>query len=364
LDHYDRLVDALVARGIEPVVTLNHWDMPQDLMKDGGWITRPSVDAFAELARAVFDRIGDRVTYWITQNEPWIIALLGYHLGLHAPGIANLRESVQAAHHVLLGHGVAADILHESPRARVGAALSLYPCDPATDTEADHAAARGSDGYVNRWFLDPLLAGGYPADMREHYERAIGSLDFIHSNDEEAIGGRSDFLGVNYYTRRIMQAAPITDDQPFPWRVIQSSEDVPRTDLNWEITPDSLQKLLLRLSRDYPETPLVITENGAAFGDTPRHDGRIHDVRRQKFLVDHLRAIKNAITQGADVRGYLHWSLLDNFEWALGYRPRFGLVYVDYPTGQRTIKDSARLYSEIVRTQKLPTRNIEGELLS
>ncbi|WP_051425493.1 GH1 family beta-glucosidase [Jiangella gansuensis] len=354
LDHYERFVDALLDRGVAPVLTLNHWDMPQALMADGGWAARSSVDAFAEYTAAVADRLADRVEWWITQNEPWIIALLGYQLGLHAPGVRDLGASVAAGHHVLLAHGAGADVLRAHPGTQVGAALSLFPCDPATFTEQDAAAAWGSDGYVNRWYLDPLAGRGYPADMREHYERALGRpLTEIRDGDEAAIGGRSDFLGVNYYTRRVMAAAEPAPGRPFPWRVVGPSGDVARTDEGWEIAPASFRDLLIRLHREY-QLPVVVTENGGVFGDTPAHDGRVHDVRRSAFLRDHVEALGQALAAGADVRGYLHWSLLDNFEWALGYRPRFGLVHVDYVTGRRTIKDSARLYARIARTGALP----------
>jgi len=355
LDHYERVVDELLARSIAPVLTLNHWDMPQALMADGGWTGRPSVDAFAQFTEAVAERLADRVEWWIPQNEPWIVALLGYQLGLHAPGIVDLRSAVTAGHHVLLGQGAAADILHRYDGVKVGAALSLFPCDPATDSDADRAAAWGSDGYVNRWYLDPLLGGGYPRDMWEHWERATGAaLDgpdgFIRDGDEALIGGRSDFLGVNFYTRRVMAAA---EPSPFPWKVVGPSGDVTRTDEGWEIVPDSLRDLLIRLSEDYPGVPLMITENGAVTGDAPTHDGRVHDVRRISYLRSHLGAVQEAIAAGADVRGYLHWSLLDNFEWSLGYRPRFGLVHVDFASGKRTIKDSGLHYAEIARARSL-----------
>jgi beta-glucosidase len=355
LDHYERLVDALLARGVTPVLTLNHWDMPEALMDDGGWVGRSSVDAFTEFTAAVAGRLGDRVRWWITQNEPWIIALLGFQLGIHAPGVRDLRSAVAAGHHVLLAHGTGADAIHAvAPGARVGCALSLAPCDPATDDPRDQAAAWGSDGYVNRWYLDPLLGAGYPADMREHYEHALGGgLDaIIRPGDTARIGGRSDFLGVNYYSRRVM--AEGGGDRPFPWRVVGPRGDVARTDQGDEVAPDSLRELLLRLHRDYPGVPLVVTENGAAYGDAPTHDGQVHDQRRTSFLLSHLRAVREAIERGADVLGYFHWSLLDNFEWALGYRPRFGLVYVDYATGRRTVKDSGRLYARIARTGELP----------
>lgn len=357
LDHYERFVDALLARGVAPVVTLNHWDMPEALMADGGWAGRSSVDAFAEFATAVAGRLGDRVQWWITQNEPWIISLLGYRLGLHAPGVRDLHASVAAGHHLLLAHGVGADVIRErSAGARVGCALSLFPCDPATDDPRDHAAAWGSDGYVNRWYLDPLLGHGYPPDMKDHYERALGhSLDgVIRPGDAGLISGRSDFLGVNFYTRRVMAAAEVSPDQPFPWTVVNGRGEISRTDEGWEVVPGSLRELLLRLHREYPGVPLMITENGGAFGDAPTHDGQVHDVRRIAFLLGHLRAVAEAIDAGAQVVGYLHWSLMDNFEWALGYRPRFGLVHVDYASGRLTVKDSGHLYARIARDNRIP----------
>ena len=355
LDHYDRFVDALLDVEVVPVVTLNHWDMPQAMMEHQGWVGRESVGAFADYSAAVADRLADRVSWFITQNEPWIITLLGYQLGLHAPGIADLGLSVRAAHHVLLGHGAAADVLHQHPGVRAGSALSLFPHDPASDREEDVAAAWWSDGYVNRWYLDPLLGAGYPDDVRAHYERAIGhELDFVEDGDEAAIGSRSDFLGINYYTRRVVAAAEAGPGRPFPWRVVGPQGDVPRSDESWEVRPESLTELLVRLHTDHPGTPLFVTENGGAFGDSPTHDGRVHDVRRTTLLRDHVLAVEAALDAGADVRGYLHWSLMDNFEWALGYRPRFGLTHVDYATGRRTVKDSGRYYAELIRANGVP----------
>ncbi len=360
LDHYERFVDELLAAGITPVLTLNHWDMPQALMAPEGsggtegWVGRGSVGAFAEFATAVGQSLGDRVPWWITQNEPWIIQLLGYQLGLHAPGIADLGKSVQAGHHVMLGHGAAYDVLRGLTAGRIGASLNLLPCYPARASEADAAAAWGSDGYVNRWFLDPLLRSGYPADMREHWERAIGKpLDFIRDGDETLISGRSDFLGVNFYTRRVMQAAEPGPGRPFPWQVVPGNDGVDRSDEGTEIVPEVLRDLLIRLHVEYPGVPVMVTENGLISGDSPTHDGLVHDVRRIRFIRSHLQAIGEAIAAGAPVIGYTHWSLFDNFEWALGYRPRFGLVYVDYPSQRRTIKDSGRHYAEIARANRL-----------
>jgi beta-glucosidase len=357
LDHYERIVDGLLQRGIAPVVTLNHWDMPEALLADRGWVGRTSVAAFAEFTQAVGGRLGDRVEWWVTQNEPWIVSFLGYRLGIHAPGISDLADSVAAGHHMLLGHGLGAEILHENTAARVGCALSLFPCDPASESAEDAAAAWGSDGYVNRWYLDPLLRSSYPTDMREHFERALGHpLDVVRDGGEKLIGGRSDFIGINYYTRRVMRARETDAAHPFPWQVVDPAGDVTRTDDGWEVAPDSLRDLLLRLQADYPGTPLMITENGAVSAEGPTHDGRVHDVRRIRYLLGHLRAVAAAMEKGADVRGYIHWSLLDNFEWSLGYRPRFGLVHVDYPTGRRTIKDSGLLFAAIARSGSVSAR--------
>lgn len=362
LDHYERFVDRLLDKGIEPMLTLNHWDMPDALMVHGGWAGRESVDAFTEYAEAVAGRLGDRVSRWITQNEPWIIQLLGYQLGLHAPGVADLAKSVAAGHHVMLGHGRAADAIRAvRPDAKIGVALSLFPCDPATSSDEDAAAAWGSDGYVNRWYLDPLLRDGYPADAERTWDEVLartGSTmrvrDVVLDGDEAAIAGRTDFVGVNFYTRRVCAAVTPTADKPFPWQVVGPRGDVARSDESWEIVPDSLRDLLVRLDRDYGSPELVITENGGVFGDTPTHDGQVHDTRRSEYLRSHLGAVAEARAAGANVTGYMHWSFMDNFEWALGYRPRFGLVHVDYRTGERTLKDSARMYAEIARTGVIP----------
>jgi beta-glucosidase len=356
LDHYDRLLDALLERGITPLATLYHWDLPQPLQDRGGWRARDTAARFADYAALCFDAFGDRIHDWITINEPWIVGVLGHQLGLHAPGEQDLAGSVQAMHHLLLGHGLAAQALAATGRegARAGIAYSLFPHTPAGDDPADATAAHGSDGYVNRWFLDPVHGLGYPADMRAHWERAIGPLDFVRDGDLDVIGAGSDFIGVNYYTRRIVSAA--RGDGPWPWRVEPGRSGVPRTDLNWEIVPDDLTALLLRLHRDYPGVPLLITENGAVFNDEPGPDGAVHDTRRTAFLHAHLAAVHRAIEAGAPVQGYFHWSLIDNFEWAMGYRPRFGLVHVDHATQRRTLKDSGRWYGQVAATGVLPAR--------
>jgi beta-glucosidase len=351
LDHYDRLIDRLLELGITPVVTLYHWDLPQALQDHGGWRSRDVVDRFAEYAATCFDAYGDRVGWWVTQNEPWIIGLLGHQLGIHAPGERDLRACVEVFHHVLLGHGRAVQELRaRRPDARVGVAFCLAPHDPARDDDADREAAWGSDGYVNRWFLDPVLERSYPDDMRRRWEERVGPLDFVHDGDLETIAARSDFIGVNYYARRVMRANP--EREPFGWEVIVP-EGAEVTEAGTEIAPGAFTELLVRLRDDYGDLPILICENGAVYGDGPDGDGRVRDDRRVRFLHDHLAAVHAAIEQGVPVVGYCHWSLLDNFEWALGYAQRFGLVHVDYDTLERTVKDSGRYYADVARANAL-----------
>ncbi|WP_306191869.1 GH1 family beta-glucosidase [Streptomyces sp. MK5] len=355
VDHYDRLIDQLLARGISPLVTLYHWDLPQVLQERGGWRARETADRFAEYAALCFEAYGDRVQDWVTINEPWIVGLLGHQLGLHAPGERDIAGSVCAMHHLLLGHGKAVQALRASrPQGRAGVAFSLFPHVPHTAGEEDRLAAHASDGYVNRWFLDAVQNGRYPEDMREHWERAAGPLDFVRDGDLPVIGAGSDFIGVNYYTRRIVSARRQPTDGPFPWRVEPGRPDVARTDLDWEIVPEALTDLLVQLHDSYGDVPVLITENGAVFNDEPGEDGAVHDARRTDFLHRHLIAVHRAIQQGCPVRGYFHWSLMDNFEWAMGYRPRMGLVHVDYATQRRTVKDSGHWYARVARANAIP----------
>jgi beta-glucosidase len=347
LAFYDRLVDALLERGIRPCPTLYHWDLPQALDEDGGWLARSTPERLAEYASLCFRALGDRVETWFTINEPWVASTLGYRLGLHAPGHRDLRASVVASHHLLLAHGLAVDAFRTTGGAgRIGIVLSQAPTYAATSSESDAAAARGSDGYTTRWYLDPVLTGAYPADILELWDRLVGPLPEIRPDDAATIGTPSDLLGVNYYARRVIGAG--TSDDGLPWRVMPVDPTAPRTDTGWEITPDALFDHLLRIRTDYGEIPILITENGAVFFDAPNPDGRTFDPGRTEFIRDHLLAIQRAIDAGVPVEGYFYWSLLDNFEWAEGFRSRFGLVHVDYPTGRRLIKESGRAYAAIV----------------
>src|SRR6185437_16862207 len=344
-DHYDRLIDGLLGRGIEPVVTLYHWDLPQALEDTGGWLNRDTAARFAEHAARCFDAYGDRVGWWLTINEPWIVGLLGYLLGLHAPGYeGDLRGEVTVFHHLLLAHGRAVQEFRVGANpGRIGLAPNLMPHYPLTGSGADGEAAWGSEGYVNRWFLDAIFRGRYPDDQRERYEAQAGPLDFVRDGDLETIAEPTDFLGVNYYAPRWLEAVP--GDTPWPWRVVVPdglettggfTDGVPQTEAGTPIVPFGLTDVLVGIQRDYGDVPLLITENGAVFGDEPGEDGRVHDERRVEFVRTHVGAVLEAIDRGAPVVGYCHWSLMDNFEWKLGYGQRFGLVHVDYDTLERT----------------------------
>ncbi|HEY7591114.1 MAG TPA: GH1 family beta-glucosidase [Candidatus Limnocylindrales bacterium] len=359
LAFYDQLVDALLERGIAPAPTLYHWDLPAALDDDGGWLARSTADAFGEYAAACFDRLGDRVTTWFTINEPWVAATLGYRLGIHAPGIADLGASVRASHHLLLAHGRAVEAFRASGRpGRIGIVLNLMPTYPATDSEADAEAALGSDGYTNRWYLDPVLRGRYPEDTWQLFERLTGPIDAVQPGDLDVIGARSDVLGINYYSRRIVRGV---DRQGLPWSVEPRLPGTPVTEVGWEIVPHCLTDLLLRVRADYGDIPLLITENGCVYLDAPRPDGRVSDTGRIRFVRDHLVAAHRAIEAGVRLEGYYHWSLLDNFEWAEGFRPRYGLVHVDYPSGRRLVKDSGRWYRSVIAANAVDPSPRPGE---
>jgi len=349
LDFYSRLVDALLAAGIRPFVTLYHWDLPQALQDRGGWPNREVVGWFADYVEVVSRRLGDRVRDWITHNEPWVAAMLGYGVGLHAPGIRNPAAALWAAHHLLLSHGEAVSILrHNVPGARVGITLNLSPIHPASDGEADHAAARRRDGFLNRWFLDALYRGAYPADMLAYYrERLSGQPDFP-SDDLTRIAIPTDFLGVNYYTRSVARDDPQSLEAQTQTVPVEGAE---YTDTDWEVYPAGLSELLLRLRDEYAPPAIYVTENGAAFADAPPSgaNDEVGDERRIAYLRAHLLEAQQTIAAGVPLRGYFVWSLIDNFEWAQGYSKRFGIVYVDYSAQRRIVKASGRWYADVIR---------------
>jgi beta-glucosidase len=361
-DFYSRLVDELLEHGIAPWVTLYHWDLPQALEDVGGWTNRDTAYRFAEYADTVHSALGDRVSTWTTLNEPWCSAFLGYAAGVHAPGRAEPRAAVAAVHHLLLAHGLGIEALRGGGASQVGITLNMSPLTAEhPDDPADADVLRRLDGLHNRVFLDPILRGEYPADVAA--DLAPFDLgDHIRDGDLALIGAPIDVLGVNYYSTSHIEAQPPTPGrealQAIPWAigvgaVRNVSRGLPRTEMGWEIEPDGLRRLLVRLHTEYPGTPLVITENGSAWEDTVGPNGEVDDPERVDYLRSHLAAAHAAIEEGVDLRGYLAWSLLDNFEWSYGYTKRFGIVHVDYDTQVRTPKSSAKVYAEIARRNAL-----------
>ncbi|MEU2983628.1 GH1 family beta-glucosidase [Micromonospora aurantiaca] len=354
LDFYDRLTDALLAAGIDPIVTLYHWDLPQALEDRGGWTVRETAEHFAEYALAVHGRLGDRVRTWTTLNEPWCSAYLGYGSGVHAPGRRDSGDAFRAVHHLLLGHGLAARALRAAGVETLGITLNLADVQPAdAGSAADAEAVRLVDGLHNRIFLDPLTGGGYPADVLAHVSRIV-TPDFVRDGDEKLIAAPLDLLGLNYYAPTYVAGrADGAGGGAYPGTagaVEFLPPAGPLTDMGWSIEPAGLTRLLERVAADHPGLPLMITENGGAFPDTGLDErGGVADADRVAYLDGHLRAAHEAIARGVDLRGYLVWSVLDNFEWAEGcYRKRFGIVHVDYLTQRRTPKRSARWYQEVI----------------
>jgi beta-glucosidase len=369
LAFYSDLVDRLIAAGIKPVVTLYHWDLPQALEDEGGWSNRETAYAFAEYARIVARALGDRVHTWSTINEPWCAAFLGYASGVHAPGVTDDERALQAAHHLNLAHGLAATAIREElgEDTTISITLNLHIFAPETDSPEDVEAFRRVNTIGNEVFLQPLLEGRYPADIFADTAH-VTDWSFVREGDLEAIKVPIDLLGLNYYDDAVVRhgVAPTGDGAPgpdghktsphIPWVGADEVEWVhrpgPRTAMEWGIHPDGLTRMLVDLSARYPGQAMAITENGAAFYDEVV-DGRVHDQDRVDYLHDHIDAVGAAIEAGADVRGYFVWSFMDNFEWAYGYDRRFGVIHVDYPTGTRTVKDSARWYAEVIRTRSV-----------
>lgn len=348
LEFYDALVDALLDAGIQPFVTLYHWDLPQALQEQGGWSARSTCELFAEYASVVAEHLGDRVRYWITHNEPWCVATLGHESGEHAPGHRNPTEALRVAHHLLLSHGWAAEAIRQKAgTAEVGIALILSPATPFSSDEADREAARQFDGAFNRWYLDPLFLGCYPADAvsdRVRWGHLAGEdLPFVREGDLRAISAPLDFIGLNYYSRTVLKLGP--DGKP---AAVSMAPREQLTEMGWEVYPEGLHDILIRLTRDYGPRQIYITENGMACPDIPDGSGRIADSRRRVFLRDHMIAAHRAIADGVPLRGYFIWSLLDNFEWAHGYTKRFGLYAVDSVTQLRRPKDSAFWCRDII----------------
>ncbi|MBN1265651.1 MAG: beta-glucosidase [Anaerolineales bacterium] len=347
LDFYSNLVDHLLEAGIEPHVNLYHWELPQVLQDQGGWPARQTAHAFAKFADTVSSSLGDRVKHWITLNEPFVSAYLGYYEGSHAPGHHNMDEMVAAAHHLLLGHGWAVNTIRDNvPDAGVAIVLNHHPFYPASNSAADIKEAKLWDGTNNRWYLDALSGRGYPQDVVQQYGKP---LDFIQIGDMDTIAVPLDYLGINYYTRLIVRSQEIPDHQNEPVSTFPGEE---HTEMGWEVYPSGLFEFLDRVNREYSFPALMITENGAAYPDSVENN-KVHDHNRIRYIAAHLREAARAIEAGIPLRGYFYWSLMDNFEWAFGYSKRFGLIHVDFETQERILKDSAHWYRNVILTNQL-----------
>jgi beta-glucosidase len=356
LDFYDRLVDGLLARSIMPIATLYHWDLPQALQDRGGWMNRSIADCFGDYASAVVGRLGDRVNRWITLNEPWVAAFVGHLEGRHAPGITDERSAVTAVHHLLLAHARGLERIRQAaPHAKAGITLNLSDVLPASSSVADVAAAARVDLFENRVFLSPLFRGAYPEDAYEFWA-GVTDFDFVRDGDLEAISQPMDFLGVNFYEQHRVVADP--DHLRGSSNIVRGARKLPPmppvTAGNVSIRPDALYSVLTRVHDEWTELPLWITENGIALHDYVGPDGRCHDPERIAYYARHFAAAARAIESGVPLEGYIVWSLMDNFEWADGYRMRFGLVYVDYPTQARVPKSSSEWFAGVVAANAVP----------
>jgi beta-glucosidase len=348
LDFYDRLVDRCLDAGVQPMATLYHWDLPQALEDDGGWLNRDTIERFAEYAAIVGDRYADRVEHWIPVNEPNVVTLMGYAIGMHAPGRTMMFEAMPVAHHTLMAHGRAAIALRAAGATSVGCANNHAPMWPASDDEADVGATKLFDALWNSLFLEPMLLGRYPADLMPVLEHVI------HPGDMATIRQPLDFYGVNYYNP--MRIAAAAEDADLPFDLVELL-GYPTTDFGWPVVPDALREWLIMFRARFRAAlpPIFITESGASYGMGPDKNGVVDDQPRIDYLDGHLRAVAEAVQRGVDVRGYYVWSLMDNFEWAEGYTQRFGLVHVDFETQVRTPKRSFDWYAELIAAQTRST---------
>ena len=350
LDFYDRVVDELLSRNIQPWITLFHWDLPQALEDLGGWPNRDLAEYFRDYAAVVVDHLGDRVKHWMVFNEPWVFTILGYLVGIHAPGLRQANEAIRATHTVNMAQGLAVRALRESHKkpAMVGTAFSMASVVAASDSDDDKGAAERWHRFSNLWFLETVMNGRYP----EAYLRGtVADRVEIKDGDMEKIKAPLDFIGINLYSRAVVAHEP-SDHHLAAKQIRGGSEEV--TDFGWEVVPQALSQMVLRIAQDYPGLPIYITENGCSYGDGPGPDGKVNDLRRISFMRRYLAELNRAIRKGADVRGYFTWTLTDNFEWAEGlHGQRFGIVWCDFKTQQRVIKESGRWYSKVARSNAL-----------
>ncbi len=347
IDFYNRLIDALLAENIQPYITLYHWDLPQILQDKGGWGNRDTAYYFQEYAAEVSRQFGDRVNHWMTHNEPAVTAYLGHLYGIHAPGVKDWKTAVQVAHHALLSHGLSVPVIRENikmPAGEVGIALNLSPTYPASDAPADIDAAKRYFDFNSGWFLEPLCSSRYPEQIWEIYEKE-GYLPVMQPEDLKIIAAPNDFVGINYYFRDLVRSAPGKNIFNYDFVKPQNAR---LTEMGWEVFPEGLYALLTKLYQEYKIPKLYITENGAAFPDQKSSDGQFHDTWRIDYLQRHFQQAYRAIQEGVPLAGYFVWSLMDNFEWSFGFSKRFGLIYTDYKTLERTFKDSAHWYQQVI----------------
>lgn len=358
LDFYKRLVNCLLEDGIEPYLTIYHWDLPQLLQDKGGWLNRDTVQYFAEYSATLYKELGDVVHHWITINEPWVVSYKGYCDGEHAPGYQDFQAFLKASHHLNLAHGEAVRVFQaHGLQGNIGPTLNLSPSYPASQHPNDVHAAKRYDGFFNRWFLEPILNATYPQDMLDYYASRY-DLSFIQASDLTVIKQPIDFLGVNYYSISTLKGDSVCSNNFLGVRQVQSGKE--KTDIGWEIYPQGLFELLLRLKEDYGNIPILITENGAAYEDRPE-DGTINDRKRIAYLQQHLSACHDALQAGVKLSGYFVWSMFDNFEWAHGYSQRFGIIYVDFKTQQRIPKQSAYWYQAVIHNNGLQALDEQKE---
>jgi beta-glucosidase len=358
LDFYRRLVAGLSQRDIVPMLTLYHWDLPQAIEDRGGWTNRETSERFAEYAGIVYEALSEEVGHWITLNEPWVAAWMGYGLGVHAPGRRDSAAALAATHHLLLGHGLAMERMRSAgDDNQLGVTLNLHPGHPSRDTNADRETARRVDGQANRLYLDPLFRGEYPEDIFSYYGERGADLSFARDGDLQKISVPIDFLGINYYFRHTVREAPVEEGSSVPFADLGARPVIPhageKTAMGWPVEPEGLKEMLVRIKDEYADVPIYVTENGRAVHDYVDPEGNVVDEERVSYLDSHFRAAHEAMEQGVDLRGYMVWSFLDNFEWAEGYSKRFGLVFVEYGSQQRVPKSSARWYSEVIKRNGL-----------
>jgi len=351
IDYYKRLTDAVLGAGMRPLVTLFHWDLPQPLEDQGGWPNRDTAARFADYVEIVIKALGDRINTWAIFNEPWVFTYVGYAEGRHAPGKTNFDLFLKSAHTVNLAQGDAFRAIKAIvPKSKVGSAFSMSPATPLTSSPEDAAAAKRFDAFNNVWFLETALRGRYPEAFV--HGTPLETMGF-QSGDEKRMAAPLDYIGINYYFRRLVSASTAAAPSNVSYNAmgfeIAMGKDGPLTEIGWEVYPRGMYDIVQRVSKDYG-LPIEITENGCSYGDYPDAAGKVVDTRRIHYYREHLRELARAIHDGADVRGYHAWSILDNFEWAEGYTQRFGLVYIDFPTQRRYMKDSAKWFSKVAST--------------